>query len=101
MSEGKYEKTADPRGVEVGEIVKLLVEDELLWDAKKLYGMEIEPRGKELYFLLKKIRKENPDLFKEAEKEKDRIYGGAFSHTKAWDEEWRAFKKQHNLGRCE
>ena len=78
-------------------VMRLLLESEILGDAKDFYGIDIEPRGKELYLSLEKIRKKNPDLFQKAQKEMEKKYGGAFSRTEAWYAEWRKFRKRMRI----
>jgi len=93
---GAGEENSKP--ISIDDVIKILVEDEMLHEVEKLYGVEygvdIEPRGREIYFLLKKIKKDNPDIIEKAEKEKAKIYGGSFSHTEKWYIEWNILKER-------
>ncbi len=71
------------------EIYNLLVEQGFLTDAKKLYGMNIEPRGKEIYLALKGI--------KGAEWDAAYTQYTRYVSSKQWQDDWKAFKLAHNL----
>jgi hypothetical protein len=73
------------------EIISLMKEEGFLRDAKKLYGMNIEPRGKELYFLMKEIPQDT--TWKEAYSE----YVGKYLRSATWQDDWKNFKLANNL----
>ena len=81
----------------VDEVVEMILEDEMLTDAMDLYGMNIEPGGKELYFALKKIETEEPELYQDAMKKYHRIYGWDLAPKEPFQKRWKEFKEKYNL----